>query len=142
MPSLCLRIAAFAGKGLCMLSHSQQLHSMAARARLHTAGAVKASPRVLQVIQATLTQPKKHVYRQRRSSNSKDEKRLLNDAYSSTLPNTLKTKTDYVSTSTFLSERHESVLRYFPAALGVDDFIARVETALCGYGFTGENSIG
>jgi hypothetical protein len=25
---------------------------------------------------------------------------------------------------------------------GVDDFIARVEVALCGYGFTGTNSIG
>lgn len=25
---------------------------------------------------------------------------------------------------------------------GVDDFIARVEMALCGFGFTGSNSIG
>ena len=34
------------------------------------------------------------------------------------------------------------VLSYFPSALGVDDFISRMEVALCGYGFTGENSIG
>lgn len=25
---------------------------------------------------------------------------------------------------------------------GIDDFIARVEVALCGFGFTGQNSIG
>jgi hypothetical protein len=34
------------------------------------------------------------------------------------------------------------VLRHFPTALGVDDFMARVETILSGYGFTGDNSIG
>eukprot|EP00878_Enallax_costatus_P044842 GHUV01053602.1.p1 GENE.GHUV01053602.1~~GHUV01053602.1.p1 ORF type:complete len:197 (+),score=33.59 GHUV01053602.1:719-1309(+) len=40
-----------------------------------------------------------------------------------------------------LSQRHQSVLHYFPNALGVDDFVARVEVALCGFGFTGQNSI-
>jgi hypothetical protein len=30
----------------------------------------------------------------------------------------------------------------FPAALSADDFISRVEIALAGYGFTGDNSIG
>jgi hypothetical protein len=38
--------------------------------------------------------------------------------------------------------RHASVQELYPDALGVDDFIARVETVLSGYGFTGENSIG
>jgi hypothetical protein len=41
-----------------------------------------------------------------------------------------------------LSERHAMVSSHFPTALGVDDFISRVEIALCGYGFTGDNSIG
>jgi len=41
-----------------------------------------------------------------------------------------------------LTSRHRQILEYFPTALGVDDFIARVEIALCGYGFTGDNSIG
>lgn len=30
----------------------------------------------------------------------------------------------------------------FPTSLGVDDFISRVEVALWGYGFRGDNSIG
>ena len=127
-----------------MLSHChcQQPHIMAARAKLHTAGAVRASPQASQIIQATLTQPPGYVYRQRRNPNGKEGKRVLrNNTFSPTLPSPLKAR-NYVSTSTFLSERHESVLRHFPSALGVDDFIARVETALCGYGFTGENSIG
>ena len=33
-------------------------------------------------------------------------------------------------------------MQHFPSALGVDDFISRVETVLSGYGFTGDNSIG
>lgn len=44
-------------------------------------------------------------------------------------------------TQTYLTARHKSVLKHFPGALGVDDFMARVEVALCGYGFTGANSI-
>jgi hypothetical protein len=47
-----------------------------------------------------------------------------------------------LSSRAYLTARHQDVLRHFPTALGVDDFIARVEVALCGYGFTGENSIG
>ena len=34
------------------------------------------------------------------------------------------------------------MLKYFPTALGVDDFLARVETVLSGFGFTGDNSLG
>ncbi|WIA17915.1 hypothetical protein OEZ85_009409 [Tetradesmus obliquus] len=41
-----------------------------------------------------------------------------------------------------MTQRHETVLEYLPTAVGLDDFIARVEVALCGYGFTGSNSIG
>uniref|UniRef100_A0A6U2J374 Limiting CO2-inducible protein B/C beta carbonyic anhydrase domain-containing protein n=1 Tax=Chlamydomonas euryale TaxID=1486919 RepID=A0A6U2J374_9CHLO len=40
-----------------------------------------------------------------------------------------------------LASRHECVESYFPGALGIDDFIARVEVVLSGYGFTGDNSI-
>ena len=38
--------------------------------------------------------------------------------------------------------RHANVAGHFPSSLGVDDFMARVEVALSGFGFTGENSIG
>lgn len=34
------------------------------------------------------------------------------------------------------------VAKHFPSALGVDDFLARVEMALAAYGFTGDNAIG
>lgn len=44
--------------------------------------------------------------------------------------------------SEYLNMRHKAVLRYFPNALGADDFVARVEVALGGYGFTPANSIG
>lgn len=40
------------------------------------------------------------------------------------------------------NNRHRQVLNHFPTALGVDDWIARVETALAGFGFTGDNTIG
>jgi len=40
-----------------------------------------------------------------------------------------------------LNARHSQVAGYFPSALGVDDFIARVEVVLSGFGFTGDNSI-
>eukprot|EP00195_Chlamydomonas_chlamydogama_P013080 CAMPEP_0202902042 /NCGR_PEP_ID=MMETSP1392-20130828/16012_1 /ASSEMBLY_ACC=CAM_ASM_000868 /TAXON_ID=225041 /ORGANISM="Chlamydomonas chlamydogama, Strain SAG 11-48b" /LENGTH=120 /DNA_ID=CAMNT_0049588723 /DNA_START=111 /DNA_END=469 /DNA_ORIENTATION=- len=40
-----------------------------------------------------------------------------------------------------LNFRHREVLKHFPTALGVDDFIARCEVLLSGYGFTGDNSI-
>lgn len=35
----------------------------------------------------------------------------------------------------------QTVLKHFPTALSVDDYITRVEIALAGYGFTGDNSI-
>jgi hypothetical protein len=41
-----------------------------------------------------------------------------------------------------LNNRYANVLKHFPSALGVDDFIARVEVALCYFGFTGDNTIG
>lgn len=31
----------------------------------------------------------------------------------------------------------QTVLKHFPGALSVDDYISRVEIALAGYGFTG-----
>lgn len=34
------------------------------------------------------------------------------------------------------------MLKHFPSAMGVDDFIARTEVALCYFGFTGDNTIG
>ncbi|KAG2425312.1 hypothetical protein HXX76_013729 [Chlamydomonas incerta] len=40
-----------------------------------------------------------------------------------------------------LAERLAEVTKSFPSALSVDDFMARVEVALAGYGFTGDNSI-
>lgn len=39
------------------------------------------------------------------------------------------------------TSRHQAVLHYFPNALGIDDFVARAEIALCAFGFTGQNSI-
>jgi hypothetical protein len=41
-----------------------------------------------------------------------------------------------------IAQRHKMMLNHFPSAMGVDDFMARVEMALAGYGFTGDNSIG
>lgn len=41
-----------------------------------------------------------------------------------------------------LNNRFATILKHFPTALGVDDFIARVEVALCYFGFTGDNTIG
>lgn len=41
-----------------------------------------------------------------------------------------------------INNRYASILKHFPSALGVDDFIARVEVALCYFGFTGDNTIG
>lgn len=40
------------------------------------------------------------------------------------------------------SRRHVEVVKHFPSAMGVDDFIARLEMALAAYGFTGDNAIG
>lgn len=35
----------------------------------------------------------------------------------------------------------QTVLQHFPTALSVDDYMTRVEIALAGYGFTGDNTI-
>ena len=42
----------------------------------------------------------------------------------------------------YLSQRAKHVTDHFPGALGVDDFLSRVEIALFDLGFSGENSIG
>ena len=42
----------------------------------------------------------------------------------------------------YLTRRREGVQQYFRDAMGVDDFLARVEIELCKNGFTGDNSIG
>ncbi|GIL77001.1 hypothetical protein Vretimale_3273 [Volvox reticuliferus] len=39
------------------------------------------------------------------------------------------------------SQRHTDIIRHFPSAMGVDDFMGRVEVALAGFGFTGDNTI-
>ncbi|GBF93708.1 hypothetical protein Rsub_06811 [Raphidocelis subcapitata] len=49
----------------------------------------------------------------------------------------------FVSSSrdAYFTRRHELVLRHFPNALGIDDFMSRVEIALSAHGFRGDNSI-
>ena len=42
----------------------------------------------------------------------------------------------------YLTERAGHVTKHFPSALGVDDFMQRLEVALWGYGFQNDNSIG
>jgi hypothetical protein len=42
----------------------------------------------------------------------------------------------------YLTERASHVTTHFPTALGVDDFMQRLEVALWGYGFQNDNSIG
>lgn len=42
----------------------------------------------------------------------------------------------------FHPRRHIEVTNHFPSAMGVDDFMARLEMALAAYGFTGDNAIG
>ncbi|GAB4823828.1 hypothetical protein N2152v2_010874 [Parachlorella kessleri] len=41
----------------------------------------------------------------------------------------------------YLTERAGHVTKHFPSALGVDDFMQRLEVALWGYGFQNDNSI-
>ncbi|KAI7841811.1 hypothetical protein COHA_004534 [Chlorella ohadii] len=48
---------------------------------------------------------------------------------------------DPACVSTDLASRHQDVLKHFPTALSVDDYVTRVEIALAGYGFTGDNTI-
>ncbi|GAX83977.1 hypothetical protein CEUSTIGMA_g11402.t1 [Chlamydomonas eustigma] len=40
-----------------------------------------------------------------------------------------------------LNSRHREIMKHFPSSLGVDDFMARAEVILSGYGFRGDNSI-
>lgn len=42
----------------------------------------------------------------------------------------------------YLSLRADTIVQHFPGALGVDDFLSRVEIALFQLGFNGNNSIG
>ncbi len=42
----------------------------------------------------------------------------------------------------YLTARTRRVAQHFPTALGLDDFLNRLEIALFAYGFTGENCIG
>lgn len=42
----------------------------------------------------------------------------------------------------YFALRTQKVQKYFADAMGVDDFVARVEMELCRHGFSGENSIG
>ncbi|KAG2431752.1 hypothetical protein HXX76_009248 [Chlamydomonas incerta] len=39
------------------------------------------------------------------------------------------------------AQRHTELIKYFPSTMGVDDFMGRVEVALAGFGFTGDNTI-
>jgi len=41
----------------------------------------------------------------------------------------------------YLASREKTVRKYFDKAMGVDEFISRVEMELCKFGFNGENSI-
>lgn len=41
----------------------------------------------------------------------------------------------------YLSQRMGQVTKHFPSALGLDDFLGRVEVALAAHGFRGDNSI-
>jgi hypothetical protein len=42
----------------------------------------------------------------------------------------------------YLALRQNILGRYFPDAVGADDFVARIEMELCQHGFTSENTIG
>ena len=49
---------------------------------------------------------------------------------------------DELAEQAYLAARTRTVARHFGGALGVDDFLARLEVALFAYGFTGVNTIG
>lgn len=48
---------------------------------------------------------------------------------------------DYAEVA-YLTGRNRVVASHFPTALGIDDFLHRLEIALYAYGFHGDNSIG
>lgn len=54
----------------------------------------------------------------------------------STMPTRIQTERDY------LTQRAGLITRHFPNAMGMDDFMHRVEIALYAFGFSGDNSIG
>lgn len=41
----------------------------------------------------------------------------------------------------YFSQRMSDITKHFPSAINMDDFLARVEVALCAHGFRGDNSI-
>jgi hypothetical protein len=55
--------------------------------------------------------------------------------------NKLPAQTTHKHPQTTNKRRQRNVQGYFPSAMGIDDFIARLEVVLAGYGFTGDNSI-
>lgn len=48
---------------------------------------------------------------------------------------------DYTEVA-YLTGRARVVTKHFPTAIGIDDFLHRLEIALYAYGFNGDNSIG
>lgn len=53
-----------------------------------------------------------------------------------------KVTSDLYAEQAYLTARTRRVAKHFPSAIGVDDFLNRLEIALFAYGFTGDNSIG
>ena len=53
-----------------------------------------------------------------------------------------KVASDLYAEQAYLTARARRVAKHFPTAIGVDDFLNRLEIALFAYGFTGDNSIG
>ncbi len=51
-------------------------------------------------------------------------------------------KPDLYAEQAYLTARARRIAKHFPTAIGVDDFLNRLEVALFAYGFTGDNSIG
>lgn len=49
---------------------------------------------------------------------------------------------DQYAEQAYLTARARRIAEHFPTAIGVDDFLNRLEIALFAYGFTGDNSIG
>jgi hypothetical protein len=56
-------------------------------------------------------------------------------------PEASKKLRDYAEVA-YLTGRTRVVTRHFPTAMGIDDFLHRLEIALYAYGFNGDNAIG
>ena len=65
-----------------------------------------------------------------------------NSAGSQPLIGRQKVTSDLYAEQAYLTARSRRVAKHFPTAIGVDDFLNRLEIALFAYGFTGDNSIG